>query len=52
MREERVLERLSEGIAGLRLKFGGLAPGAGFALGLEYYREDLAKGRILVRGAA
>lgn len=52
MRDERILERLSEGIAGVRLKFGGLAAGAGFALGPEYYREDFAKGQLLLRGTA
>ncbi len=52
VRDQRVLERLSEGIAGVRLKFGGLAAGAGFALGPEYYREDFAKGAVLLRGAA
>ncbi|MCU0226400.1 MAG: hypothetical protein MUF01_02065 [Bryobacterales bacterium] len=52
IRNERILERLSEGVAGVRLKFGGLAAGAGFALGPEYYREDFAKGALLVRGAA
>ncbi len=52
VRDEKLLERLSEGIAGIRLKFGGLAAGAGFALGPEYYREDFAKGQILMRGAA
>lgn len=52
IRDERILERISEGLAGLRLKFGGLAPGAGFALGPEYYREDFAKGQLLLRGAA
>ncbi|MCW5963865.1 MAG: BamA/TamA family outer membrane protein [Bryobacterales bacterium] len=52
VRDDKILERLSEGIAGVRLKFGGLAAGAGFALGPEYYREDFAKGQLLLRGAA
>lgn len=52
VRDEKILERLSEGIAGFRLKFGGLASGAGFALGPEYFREDFAKGKIFFRGAA
>ncbi len=52
VRNEKILERLTQGMAGFRLKFGGLAPGAGFALGPEYYREDLAKGKMFFRGAA
>jgi outer membrane protein assembly factor BamA len=52
VREEKILERLTDGMAGFRLKFGGLASGAGFALGPEYYREDFAKGKVYFRGAA
>jgi outer membrane protein assembly factor BamA len=52
VKDQQILERISEGIAGFRLKFGGMAPGAGFALGPEYYRVDLAKGNVSFRGAA
>lgn len=52
VRNEKILERLSQGIAGVRVKFGGLAPGAGFALGPEYLRQDLAKGELSFRAAA
>lgn len=52
IREQRVLERISAGIAGFRIKLGGLVSGGGFALGPEYLRRDLADGEILFRGAA
>ncbi len=45
--QQKILERLTAGIAGFRAKFGGLATGSGFALGPEYLREDLAGGKIL-----
>jgi len=51
-RENKVLERVSAGIGGFRLKLGGLVQGGGFALGPEYYREDLADGNLLFRSAA
>jgi|WetSurSiteA1Bulk_404760.scaffolds.fasta_scaffold04980_3 outer membrane protein assembly factor BamA len=37
------------GIGGLHLRFGGLSSGAGFGLGPEYYRPDLAKGQMTFR---
>ncbi len=52
IKDEKILERLTEGIAGFRVKFGGLATGSGFALGPEYLRRDFARGRIVLRGSA
>lgn len=52
IKDEKILERITAGFAGFRLKFGGLAPGAGFALGPEYFRDDLAEGGFIVRAAA
>lgn len=52
VRDDKILERFTEGFAGVRLKFGGLAPGAGFALGPEYFRNDFADGDFTVRAAA
>jgi outer membrane protein assembly factor BamA len=49
---ENPQNNLLGGIPGLRLRFGGLPTGAGFALGPEYYRPDLAKGRMLFRISA
>lgn len=50
-KEKKVLERITAGFNGFRVKVGGLATGGGFALGPEYFRDDLAKGRINARGA-
>lgn len=36
----------------MRLRFGGLPSGSGFALGPEYFRPDLAKGQVLFRASA
>ena len=52
IKERKILERLTAGIAGFRLAFGGLITGSGFALGPEYLREELADGRMVVRGSA
>ncbi len=51
-KDAKLLERISAGIAGFRLKLGGLVSGSGFALGPEYLRSDLARGEIIFRGAA
>lgn len=52
IKEKKVLERISAGIAGFRVKLGGLVSGGGFALGPEYLRRDLADGNVLLRSAA
>lgn len=52
VKDEKILERLTAGFAGFRIKFGGLAPGAGFALGPEYLRDDFAEGGFITRAAA
>ncbi len=52
IKERRVLERFTAGIAGFRLKLGGLVSGSGFAVGPEYLRRDLADGGVVVRGSA
>lgn len=49
VREKRILEKISYGIGGLRLRFGALVTGSGFALGPEYFRDDLANGKVLFR---
>jgi hypothetical protein len=51
-KEGRVLERVTGGVGGLRLKIGGLAAGGGFALGPEYARDDLKDGQVSLRAAA
>ncbi len=52
IKDEKILERISAGISGFRLKLGGLVTGGGFALGPEYLRQDLADGEITFRAAA
>lgn len=49
IREKRILEKISYGIGGLRARFGALVTGSGFALGPEYFRDDLANGQVLFR---
>ena len=53
--DEKILERITERVGGFRVKIGRLATGQGFALGPEYFRDDLADGnlnfRASVRGA-
>jgi outer membrane protein assembly factor BamA len=50
--DDKIVERVTAGIAGFRVKFGGLASGSGFAIGPEYLREELAGGRVVFRGSA
>lgn len=52
VKDDKILDRLTSGFAGFRVKFGGLASGAGMALGPEYFRDDLAGGGLHVRAAA
>jgi outer membrane protein assembly factor BamA len=52
IKEKRIVERLTSGIAGFRVHLGGLITGSGFALGPEYYRRDLAHNQIRVRASA
>ena len=52
LKEKKTLERVSAGVAGFRLKLGGLVQGGGFAAGPEYLRQDLAKGNLIFRSAA
>ncbi|HWR53306.1 MAG TPA: hypothetical protein VN428_19525, partial [Bryobacteraceae bacterium] len=50
-RENRVLERISAGFNGVRVKLGGMVTGGGFAFGPEFSREDLLDGRLKFRAA-
>jgi hypothetical protein len=52
IRDAKLLERLTAGVAGFRLKLGGLATNGGFALGPEYLRTDLKDGLVTFRAAA
>jgi outer membrane protein assembly factor BamA len=46
---EDPLNRYLGGVPGLHLRFGGMASGSGFGAGPEYYRPDLAEGRMSFR---
>jgi outer membrane protein assembly factor BamA len=52
LKEEKILERIAAGYNGFRLKIGNMATGGGFAIGPEYYREELFDGNLMARGAA
>ena len=52
LKTDRIIERINYGFNGLRAKVGGLVTGGGFAVGPEYFREDLKGGSILARASA
>ncbi len=52
IKEKKILERLTQGVAGFRIKLGGLVTGSGFAAGPEYYRHDLLHGTAHFRASA
>ena len=52
VRESRLLERLTAGVGGFRVKLGGLATNGGFAAGPEYLRTDLGDGVVAFRASA
>jgi outer membrane protein assembly factor BamA len=48
-REKHILAKIQYGIGGLRARVGALVTGSGFAFGPEFYRDDLADGKVLFR---
>ena len=52
IKEGKILERISAGVAGFRAKLGGMVTGGGFGIGPEYLRQDLAHGEVSLRAAA
>jgi outer membrane protein assembly factor BamA len=52
VKQRKLVERLSYGYNGVRAQFGAMATGSGFALGPQFFREDLAGGRIHVNASA
>jgi len=46
MKEARLVERFTFGYYGFRATIGQMATGSGFALGPEYFRQDLAGGAL------
>ena len=51
LKENKILERITSGIGGVRLELGGLATNGGFAIGPEYLRYNQS-GRFRFRVAA
>ena len=51
LKEAKLLERTGNGLAGLRAKIGGMPTGSGFAAGPEYFRDDLADGKLVFDAA-
>lgn len=51
-KDERFLERFSEGWNGWRPKIGNMVNGGGFAIGPEYSRTDLFDGQMTARASA
>ena len=48
-KDKRWMERVGAGYNGFRVKLGNMITGGGFALGPEYYRQDLRDGNLTVR---
>ncbi len=46
IKQKRVVERITSGVAGWRVGLGGLITGSGLALGPEYYRGGLLGGEL------
>lgn len=51
-KDAKYLERLAAGYNGLRVKIGNMVTGGGFAIGPEYFREDLLRGNLTTRASA
>lgn len=51
-KDAKYLERMSTGYNGLRVKIGNMVTGGGFAVGPEYFREDLMRGKLTTRASA
>lgn len=51
-KDGKYLERFTAGYNGFRAKIGNMVTGGGFAIGPEYYREDLFRGRMSARASA
>ena len=52
LKNRKWVERLTAGYNGFRIKIGNMVTGGGFALGPEYFREDLKDGNLTVRSSA
>ncbi|MEZ5398077.1 MAG: BamA/TamA family outer membrane protein [Bryobacteraceae bacterium] len=52
VKDAKLLERISAGVAGFRVQIGGMPTGSGFAVGPNYMRQDLARGKLTVNAFA
>lgn len=48
VKDNKVIERITAGYRGVRVKMGGMPNGSGFALGPNYFRDDLARGELVL----
>ena len=46
IKDARLIERIAVGYAGLSGRLGGMPTGSGFALGPDYFRDDLLRGEL------
>jgi hypothetical protein len=51
-KDQKFMERFSAGYNGFRVKVGNMVTGGGFAIGPEYFRDDLLDGRLNFRASA
>ena len=52
LKDKKWIERFTAGYNGFRAKLGNMVTGGGFAVGPEYFREDLLDGNLTVRSSA
>jgi len=52
IKEKKLVERITAGYNGFRLKLGNMVTGGGFAVGPEYFRGDLLDGNLALRSSA
>jgi hypothetical protein len=50
--DRRILDKIAYGWHGLRMRFGGLPTGSGFAIGPEYLNDEIADGQVVFRASA
>lgn len=51
-KQRKVMERITAGFNGFRIQIGNMATGSGFAVGPEFFREDLLDGQLRINAAA
>ena len=51
-RDRNLMQRFSDGVHGFRPKLGGMGPGTGFGLGIDYHRTGLLGGPVNIRAGA